>query len=293
MKSNQRSIRKILFAQSFNMGGFPIRQPLPAIGVDQIDPFLLLHHARLQVNPALPVMEQGVAPHPHRGFSPVTFLFEGGVHHRDSIGNNSVIYAGGVQWMNAGRGMVHSERPPEDIAGHGGVQELIQLWINTPARYKMNEPQYLPVAAEDMPRLVLSDGKSIIRIVSGELGGIQGAIQPIFPIQSYMAQFAAGASYQFSFPEKQQALIYILQGKLQLINETGETAGTYQAIWLNQDGDALQVTALEDTRFLVLAAEPLHEPVAARGPFVMNTREQLIEAFEDYHSGKMGELHEL
>ena len=291
--ATQRSIRKILFAQSFDMGGFPIRQPLPAPGVDQIDPFLLLHHARLQVDPNLPVMEQGVSPHPHRGFSPVTFLFEGGVHHRDSAGNSSVIYAGGVQWMNAGRGLVHSERPSEDIAAHGGVQELIQLWINTPAKHKMDEPAYLPVAAEHMPQLVLPDGTSTIRIVSGELGGIQGAIQPIFPVQSYMAQFAAGAGYQFTIPAAQQALIYILQGKLQLVSEHAETAGTYQAVWFHQDGDTIQINALEDTRFLLLAATPLHEPVVARGPFVMNTREQLIEAFEDYHSGKMGELIEL
>jgi len=291
--ANQRSIRKILFAQSFDMGGFPIRQPLPAPGVDQIDPFLLLHHARLQVDAQLPVMEQGVGPHPHRGFSPVTFLFEGGVHHRDSVGNSSVIYAGGVQWMNAGRGLIHSERPPEDIAQHGGVQELIQLWINTPAKHKMDAPVYLPVAAENMPRLVLPDGTSVIRVVSGELDGIQGAIQPIFPVQSYMVQFSAGASYPFTIPAAQHALIYILQGKLELLSESGETAGTYQAIWFQQDGDTILVKALEDTRFLVLAAEPLHEPVVARGPFVMNTREQLIDAFEDYHSGKMGELHEL
>jgi len=291
--ATQRSIRKILFAQSFDMGGFPIRQPLPAPGVDQIDPFLLLHHARLQVDAHLPAMEQGVGPHPHRGFSPVTFLFEGGVHHRDSVGNSSVIYAGGVQWMNAGRGLIHSERPPEDIAQHGGVQELIQLWINTPAKHKMDEPAYLPVAAEKMPRLILPDGTSVIRIVSGELGGIQGAIQPIFPVQSYMAQFAAGASYQFTIPAAQHALIYILQGKLELLSENAEVAGTYQAIWFQQDGDTILVKALEDTRFLVLAAEPLHEPVVARGPFVMNTREQLIDAFEDYHSGKMGELQEL
>lgn len=291
--ASQRSIRKILFAQSFDMGGFPIRQPLPAPGVDQIDPFLLLHHARLQVDAHLPAMEQGVGPHPHRGFSPVTFLFEGGVHHRDSVGNSSVIYAGGVQWMNAGRGLIHSERPPEDIAQHGGVQELIQLWINTPAKHKMDEPAYLPVAAEKMPRLILPDDTSVIRIVSGELDGIQGAIQPIFPVQSYMAQFAAGASYQFTIPATQHALIYILQGKLELLSENAEVAGTYQAIWFQQDGDTILVKALEDTRFLVLAAEPLHEPVVARGPFVMNTREQLIDAFEDYHSGKMGELHEL
>ncbi|NDA62261.1 MAG: pirin family protein [Chitinophagia bacterium] len=288
-----RSIRKILLAQSFDMGGFPIRQPLPAPGVDQIDPFLLLHHARLQVDAKLPVLEQGVGPHPHRGFSPVTFLFEGGVHHRDSTGNNSIIYAGGVQWMNAGRGLVHSERPPQDVAQQGGVQELIQLWINTPAKHKMDNPAYLPVAAEDMPLLVLPDGNSTIRIVSGEQGGIKGAIEHIFPVQSYMAQFTAGASFQFTLPATQNALIYILQGKLQIISEVEETAGTYQAVWFHPDGDTVQVNALEDTRFLVLAAEPLLEPVVARGPFVMNTREQLIDAFEDFHSGKMGELHEI
>ena len=128
-----RTVSRILYAQPVDMGGLPIRQPLPTQRVEQIDPFLLLHHADVKVPTHLEPDHAGVGPHPHRGFSPVTFIFKGGVHHRDSRGNDSVIYAGGAQWMNAGMGVIHSERPPHDIHEIGGKQEIIQLWINTPA----------------------------------------------------------------------------------------------------------------------------------------------------------------
>ena len=277
-------------AQSFDMGGFPIRQPLPAPGVSQIDPFLLLHHARLEVSPDTQLAESGVGPHPHRGFSPVTFLFEGGVHHRDSAGNSNVVYAGGVQWMNAGRGLIHSERPPEDIQAHGGVQELIQLWINTPAQHKMDAPAYFPVSAEDMPILHLPGTASEIRLVSGELEGKKGAIDSLFPVLSCMVYFEAGAQYFFPIAAEHEAIIYVLQGKLQIGDARESIAATYEAAWLNTEGSGIWVAALENTRFLLVAAAPLHEPVASHGPFVMNTRAELVTAFEDYQQGKMGVL---
>lgn len=285
-----RSIRKILFAQSFDMGGFPIRQPLPAPGVNQIDPFLLLHHARLVVSPDVRVEESGVGPHPHRGFSPVTFLFEGGVHHRDSVGNSNIVYAGGVQWMNAGSGLIHSERPPADIQARGGVQELIQLWINTPAQHKMHAPAYFPVSAEDMPVLHLPGTASEIRLVSGELNGNKGAIDPLFPVLSCMVYFEAGTRYFFPVPTHQEAILYVLQGKVQIGDAPESIAATYEAAWLHNDGNGIRVTALENTRFLLVAAAPLNEPVASHGPFVMNTRAELVTAFEDYQQGKMGVL---
>lgn len=285
-----RSIKKILLGQPFNMGGFPIRQPLPTLGVDQIDPFLLLHHARLEVSADIPVTAQGVGPHPHRGFSPVTFLFEGGVHHRDSAGNDSCVYAGGVQWMNAGSGLIHSERPPQDIQARGGVQELIQLWINTPAQHKMDAPAYFPVSAEDMPILHLPGTASEIRLVSGELEGKKGAIDSLFPVLSCMVYFEAGAQYFFPIAAEHEAIIYVLQGKLQIGDARESIAATYEAAWLNTEGSGIWVAALENTRFLLVAAAPLHEPVASHGPFVMNTRAELVTAFEDYQQGKMGVL---
>lgn len=164
-----RSVSRLLYAHVVDMGGIPVRQPLPSQQVDQVDPFLLLHHADLQAPRHIEPRHAGIGPHPHRGFSPVTFIFKGGVHHRDSRGNNSVIYEGGAQWMNAGRGIIHSERPPADIHERGGRQELIQLWINTPAAHKMDQPMYFPVASEEVPETLSPDKLITIRLFAGEL----------------------------------------------------------------------------------------------------------------------------
>src|SRR5687768_7075052 len=173
MKKN-RSITHTLFAEQFDMGGMPIRQPFPTTNVERVDPFLLLHHADVKVPKHIEPDHGGVGPHPHRGFSPVTFIFQGGVHHRDSRGNDSVVYAGGAQWMNAGMGVMHSERPPHDIHELGGRQEIIQLWINTPAKYKMEQPAYFPVQANETGKFISEDGKTKVNVVSGEVLGVKG-----------------------------------------------------------------------------------------------------------------------
>jgi redox-sensitive bicupin YhaK (pirin superfamily) len=288
--SDSRTIRSILYGQPFDMGGMPIRQPFPARGVEQIDPFLLLHHARLQVQPGGNAAEQGVGPHPHRGFSPVTFLFEGGIHHRDSVGNSQVVYAEGVQWMNAGSGLVHSERPPEAWDTAGGTQELIQLWINTPARHKMDPPTYYPLSSDNMPFILSEDAKTRIRLVCGELAAQKGPVQPLSPITACMVHMKAGASYFFPLPEHQEALIYLLDGELRAASSPDVALPAYHAVWFNKQGAGIDLTAVKNTRFLLVAGAPLQEPVAARGPFVMNTQEELYQAFADYQHGKMGQL---
>jgi quercetin 2,3-dioxygenase len=153
-----RTVSHLLYAHPMDMGGLPIRQPLPTQNVQQVDPFLLLHHASIKVPTHTVPAKAGVSPHPHRGFSPVTFVFQGGVHHRDSRGNDNVVYAGGAQWMNAGMGIIHSERPPHDIHEVGGKQEIIQLWINTPAKNKFDQPSYFPLQASEVPSTVSADG---------------------------------------------------------------------------------------------------------------------------------------
>jgi quercetin 2,3-dioxygenase len=152
-----RKVTHTLYAEEFDMGGMPVRQAFPTGRVEQHDPFLLLHHADIKVPTHLDPDDAGVGPHPHRGFSPVTFIFKGGVHHRDSRGNDSVVYAGGAQWMNSGMGMMHSERPPKDIHEIGGRQEIIQLWINTPKKNKMDQPAYYPLQANETKKFVSDD----------------------------------------------------------------------------------------------------------------------------------------
>lgn len=290
--SSFRSIRALLYGQPFDMGGMPIRQPFPARGAEQIDPFLLLHHARLQLPPGKRMTEEGVGPHPHRGFSPVTFLFEGGIHHRDSAGNSRVVYAEGVQWMNAGSGLVHSERPPLEWEEKGGTQELIQLWINTPARHKMDTPTYYPIAADEMPLIQRDDNRTHIRLVCGEMENCRGPVQPLSPITACMVRMQLGASYYFSLPPTQETLIYLLDGELRSACSPDRSLPAHHAVWFNCNGEGIELRAMQDTRFLLVAGEPLREPVAARGPFVMNTQDELYQAFADYQQGKMGKLEE-
>lgn len=286
MKS--RTIKHILYGQPFDMGGMPIRQPFPTAEVERIDPFLLLHHAEIKMPKHIPTEKAGVGPHPHRGFSPVTFVFKGGVHHRDSRGNNNVVYEGGVQWMNAGMGIIHSERPPQDIFEKGGVQEIIQLWINTPAEHKMDQPSYFPLDAENIPFYTSTDNLIKINIVAGALENIKGNIKSLSPLNTFTATFNKGGKYFFYIPSSHNAFIYLLDGKLK-INETAEVQGKYSIVF-NNNGEGFEVEALEDTRFFIGSAEPLNEPVASHGPFVMNNQTEILQAFRDYQLGKMGVL---
>ncbi|MFZ6011791.1 MAG: pirin family protein [Bacteroidota bacterium] len=283
-----RTVSSLLYAHPVDMGGLPIRQPLPSGRVEQIDPFLLLHHADIKVPAHVKPEHAGVGPHPHRGFSPVTFIFKGGVHHRDSRGNNNVVYAGGAQWMNAGMGVIHSERPPVDIHEKGGRQEIIQLWINTPAKHKMDQPQYFPLAAEDVPGVESDDGKVVMKVFAGELGELKGKIPSHSPVNAATLSMLKEGSIEIGLPREHNAFIYLLDGKITL-EGFGLVEGLHIAAFKN-DGDSIKITALENTRILVLSGLPLGEKVVSHGPFVMNTQTQILEAMRDYQLGKMGVL---
>jgi len=285
---NNRTIQTIAYAQAFDMGGFPVRQPIPSAKTEQVDPFLLLHHADVKVPEHKPVATSGVGPHPHRGFSPVTFIFKGGVHHRDSRGNNNIVYAGGTQWMHAGMGIVHSERPPHDIFERGGRQEIIQLWVNSPARHKMDQPHYYPLTAEATPTITTADGLASVHVIAGELDGIKGPIPTLSPVNTFTATFKAGGQYYFSLPEDHNAFIYVLNGKININNEHA-VDGHYAAVF-NNDGTGFSIEAIEEARLFIGSGLPLNEPVASHGPFVMNNETELLQAFRDYQLGKMGVL---
>jgi quercetin 2,3-dioxygenase len=283
-----RTVSRLLYAHSVDMGGMPIRQPLPTQQVEQIDPFLLLHHANIKAPSHVKADHAGVGPHPHRGFSPVTFIFQGGVHHRDSRGNDSTIYAGGAQWMNAGMGIIHSERPPLDIHEIGGRQEIIQLWINTPAKNKMDQPAYYPLAAADVPVTRSEDNNVEVRIFSGAVLGVQGPIPSLAIVNAATLNFNKGGKISIPLPADHNAFIYLLDGMLRV-----ETFGMVEGLHIvhfKNDGEGITLEALEDTRILLLSGQPLNEPVVSHGPFVMNTQTQIMEAMRDYQKGKMGIL---
>lgn len=283
-----RSVSRLLYAEQVDMGGMPIRQPLPTQAVEQIDPFLLLHHANIKAPEHVKPDHAGVGPHPHRGFSPVTFIFQGGVHHRDSRGHDSTIYAGGAQWMNAGMGIIHSERPPYDIQEIGGRQEIIQLWINTPAKNKMDVPSYFPVRAEDVPFVLSEDGSVRLHVFSGSILGKKGPVPSQAIVNAATLYLKQGGKIDIPIPENHNALIYLLDGQLN-VDGFGLVDGMHLVHFRN-DGDGISFEAKQDTRALLLSGLPLDEDVVSYGPFVMNTQTQIMEAMRDYQMGKMGVL---
>lgn len=279
-----RSVKQTLYAEMVDMGGIPVRQPFPTRSTEQIDPFLLLHHHISGIPEGTSERTAGVGPHPHRGFAPVTFIFQGDVHHRDSRGNDSIVKAGGVQWMEAGMGISHSERPSAELAEKGGTQEIIQLWINTPAKDKMNQPWYKAVHAGDIPIL----GNSNTGVVSGQVQGITGPVQTSWPVIALKGEWKNGDEDRFDIPESYNAFLYLLDGSMNIDNY-GLAEGLNTYVFRN-DGDTISLKARENTRFILLAAPPINEPLAMYGPFVMNNQTQIMQALRDYQMGKMGIL---
>jgi hypothetical protein len=282
-----RKVRSVLYAEKVDMGGLSVRQPFPTTRIGQIDPFLLLHHHAGKVPGHVKPDHAGVGPHPHRGFSPVTFIFKGGVHHRDSRGNDSTIYEG-VQWMNAGMGIIHSERPPATIHERGGMQEIIQLWINTPAKNKMDQPAYFPLPAEKIPVVTSPDGLISLSVVTGQLLDQKGVLPSLSPVNAASVVAKRGGEAFIPIPSDHNAFIYLLDGKVR-IEGNGLIDGLNAALF-ESDGEGIGFEALEDTRLLLLSGKPLGEKVVTHGPFVMNSETEILEAMRDYQQGKMGVL---
>ena len=284
----KRSIKKIISSKKINMGGNLLDQPLPTWGIDQIDPFLLIHHWDEPVPKGKKQEELGVGPHPHRGFSPVTFIFKGSLSHQDSIGNHKEVGPGGTQWMHAGKGIIHSERPGKELAKNGGESEFIQFWVNTPAKYKMEKPYYLALEESKTPKIEVENG--VIYVVAGSQHGVNGAAKTYSPQTLLRANFKKGAHYNFEIDQNFNAILYVLNGKLH-VNE--HAINGKQMLWFENDGQEINVKATEDSRFIILSGEPLNEKVVSHGPFVMNNEQEIYQAIEDYQNNKMGTLKEI
>lgn len=280
-----RTIHQIIPAQRINMGGHLLDQPLPSREVNQIDPFLLIHHWDKPIIAGGNQKELGVGPHPHRGFSPVTFIFKGSVRHQDSIGNNVVVSDGGTQWMHAGNGIIHSERPGLELVENGGEQEFIQFWVNTPSKFKMEDPYYLPISYEETPKIELEN--TIIGVVAGTLMGVLGPAKTYSPQTLLRVDAKSNASVEIPLPKHYNTLLYLLNGSLSV---QGEKIASKTMIWYKNDGDELNFKVDKDSQFIVLSGEPIGEPVVSYGPFVMNNNEELQQAVSDFQNGKMGDL---
>ena len=269
------------------MGPIRLRQPLPSLQINDVDPFILLHHyGPYQINAESNPFDLG--PHPHRGFEPITLLVQGEQLHRDSLGNHSVVKAGDVQWTTAGKGIVHAEGPTKDFVQKGGALEGIQLWLNLPSSHKMMEPAYQHIRHEEMP-LIKSDASKIsIKVVAGIYKGAKGEIKTQTPVNVLWGVSKSTGSASIDIAEGHQALVYLIKGKLR-INESEvlEDDGTKMIVF-NNDGDHFLLQSEEDSVFLVLTGTPLEEKVVSHGPFVMNSQQEIQQALVDYQQGKMG-----
>lgn len=283
-----RTIRKVIPAQKVNMGGIMLDQPLPYGRVQQIDPFLLVHHWAEDMEPGQNERQAGVGPHPHRGFSPVTFIFEGDIHHRDSLANSQIVKGGGTQWISSGKGIVHSERPSKEMAKKGGRFEIIQWWVNSPIAKKMDPAYYKSLQADQTPTVTLEDNVSTVAVVNGTFQNTKGAIVPPNPMLNLRFVLKKGAKVKVPITATYNAFVYQLDGKLK-INGAQETSAK-DLSWFANDGEGIELEALEDTRAILLSGEPLAEPTVSYGPFVMSTQTEIMEAIRDYQQGKMGVL---
>ncbi|MET3980222.1 redox-sensitive bicupin YhaK (pirin superfamily) [Mucilaginibacter sp. UYP25] len=261
-----------------------VRQPLPHMDFRFANPFVVLHHmGPKQITPG---QELRIHPHPHRGFAPVTFQLQGEGYHKDSAGHSGTIKAGDVQWMFAGKGVLHSEGPTAELLKNGGTQELIQLWINVPKANKWDEPSYQSATKMQQPNVLLQDGVNL-RLASGDYDGQVGPIKSITPVVSIVGEIAQGKQVQMIATPGYWTLLYIAKGGV-TVNQ--ETVGQHNLVVFEQDNEEIILTTEEDTQILFLSAEPIDEPVAAKDNFVMNTIEETNQAIEDYKNGLFGTL---
>lgn len=288
-----KTVRHTLPAEMIDMGGLPVRQALPTQRVEQVGPFMLLHHSGIPTQRGTRPLQAGVPPHPHRGFAPVTLVVEGELHHRDSLGNSSVVGTGGVQWIHAGRGIIHSERPSASLAEAGGMVSVIQLWINLPAAHKMDAAWYRALPADALHHVALGEGADLY-LVAGPFGEShtdpthQGPIAPASPLTLARVEVKAGATVQLPLHPLWEAALYVANGSGNL-HQYGH-AERYHLYVLDTDGDSATYTATDSSTLVLMAGKPLNEPVAQYGPFVMNTQTQILEAMRDFSQGRMGIL---
>lgn len=270
--------------------GFRVHNFIPGtfpLSMQRMNPFIMMDYNSKFHFPASD-KPKGVGVHPHRGFETVTIAYKGRVAHHDSSGGGGVIGEGDVQWMTAASGVLHKEYHEETFSKTGGDFQMVQLWVNLPAKDKMSKPKYQALKAADMGKFALSDNGGTIEIIAGDYKGIKGAASTFTPIHLMNARLKAGAGADFNFPEHNNTALLVIEGSI-TVNDTEKVVTDHLALFKNK-GEAFTLTADEDAVVLVLSGEPINEPIAAHGPFVMNTREELIQAFDDFNKGKFGYL---
>src|ERR1700722_19564426 len=290
----ERSVKLVTTApQGLEGEGFPVRRAFAGIDMADLDPFVHMDQmGEVDYGPGEP---KGTPWHPHRGFETVTYMIDGTFLHQDSIGGGGVIQNGATQWMTAGAGILHIERPPDALIDSGGLFHGIQLWVNLPAKLKMTNPRYQDIEAESVSLLTNENGDAIIRVIAGSLGGIDGPGSTHTPIAISHVSLLPGAQLSLPWNRSYNALTYVLAGQGTVGLDRSPVEMGQMAVHV--DGDFLVLAANESQasrpralELLIRGGEPIREPVATYGPFVMNTRAELQQAFEDYEAGRLGQI---
>ncbi|MBC6991906.1 pirin family protein [Hymenobacter sp. BT491] len=280
-----RTIKQQHRAVSAPIADLVTYRALPTQSLEHLDPFLFLNHHGPQTyrpnNQGLPF-----GPHPHRGFETVTFILEGDIMHQDTGGHESIIRAGGIQWMTAGSGLIHAEISSPAFKQTGGPLEILQLWVNLPAKDKLVAPRYIGLQEPEIPSTTLDDGRVTIHAVSGNWEGTAGAVQPLTDMSLATINFRASGKLDLTIPADHTIFFYTIRGKLRV---NGQETEARRLTEFNYDGDDLHIEALEDAVLLLGHAQPFREPIVAYGPFVMNTEAEIEQAYQEYRAGKFGQ----
>jgi redox-sensitive bicupin YhaK (pirin superfamily) len=289
LNSRDRRVRSVTTAPSGHEGeGFPVRRAFAGVGLADLDPFI--HMDQMGEVLYAPYEPRGTDWHPHRGFETVTYIMDGTFVHQDSHGGGGVIADGATQWMTAGRGILHIETPPEDLVVRGGLFHGIQLWVNLPGRSKMIEPAYQNLESGLVALASSTDGGALVRIIAGEIGGHRGPGSTHTPIIVAHATLAPSAQVTLPWPVGFNALAYTLSGAGSVGADTASVRTGQLAVLVDGDSVTLRASQSEVLDVLLLGGQPIGEPVAAYGPFVMNTRAELQQAFDDFQKGRLGTI---
>ena len=268
--------------------GFRVHSIFPGGGIDKkrMSQFFLMDYgSKVDFSPANE--PRGVGVHPHAGFETVTIAYHGRIAHHDSAGHSGIIGEGDVQWMTAGSGLLHKEYHEESFSKTGGLFQMVQLWVNLPAEYKKTKPKYQEITNQMMGRFPLEDGQSYIELIAGEYKGVKGPAFTFTPMHVYNLKLKKGSSVELSFPSGYNTGMLMIEGSATM---NGQSAPADHFVLFKNEGELINVTADEDAIILVLSGEPINEPIAQYGPFLMNSWEEIEQAMKDVNAGKFGEL---
>lgn len=267
--------------------GFRVHNFFPS-GYDlKMSPFFLLDY-NAKIDFSARNEPRGVGVHPHRGFETVTIAYHGAVAHHDSAGNSGIIYPGDVQWMTAGSGILHKEYHEEAFSKTGGPFQMVQLWVNLPAKDKMNSPKYQALKHSEIAKVTLSDHAGTVEVIAGSLNNVKGSASTFTPIEVYNARLNTGGKTSFDFPSNFNTAFIVIEGEIKVNGSS--IAKVDQFIHFKNEGERIEVEALTNSIVLVLSGEPINEPISQYGPFLMNTQEEIQQAIADYNEGRFGYL---